>query len=167
MSLKEAESSATSTVSCTVFVLDVTDHFAHLFTDVDDLLSSHATGAHEPSRGLEFFDQDGCRLAPVFDSSWTLVGLVKAGDKAEPELVRSRLVAVVDFLAEYIRSHPEEVAENYGLTVNEALAELPDLAGKTLAESVVALGGRSHQAAAAVGDQQDSGSWFHNLMHKL
>lgn len=152
----------------TVFVIDVDDRFAHLFPSVSDLLTTQEALPAHPPRGLDFFDQDGQRLAPVFDESWCLKGLVKTTEKADPGAVQTRLAAVFTFLAEYTASHPDEIAEDYGLSVDEALGELPSLAGKSLPESVTALHGITHGAGAAGEAQQhDPGNWFHNLMHRI
>ena len=151
----------------TVFVIDVNDRFAHLFGTVADLLASQEDDHAEPPRGLVFFDQDGQRLAPVFDETWRLAGLAKTTEKPDPEAVQQRLTAVFAFLAEYATAHPAEISEEYGLDVDEALGELPQLTGKSLAESIAVLKGVTHGAGVAGEAQQDSGSWFHNLMHKL
>ncbi|SHN47401.1 hypothetical protein [Cryptosporangium aurantiacum] len=156
----------TNSEPATVFVIDVNDRFAHLFSSVTDLLATHEAAPAEPPRGLDFFDQDGQRLAPVFDETWRLSGLVKTDEKPEPEAVQARLVAVFAFLAQYTTDHPSQISEDFGLSVDEALRELPQLNGKTLAESIAALRGLTHEAAPE-GHQQDRGSWFHNLMHNI
>ncbi|MFG1926531.1 hypothetical protein [Cryptosporangium sp. NPDC048952] len=151
----------------TVFVIDVNDRFAHLFCNVSDLLDTHE-GAHlKPPRGLDFYDQDGQRLAPVFDEAWTLRGLVKTNEKPDPAAVQARIAAVFAYLAEYTSSHPDEISEDYGLSVDEALGELPALDGKSLTESIAVLSGITHGAGVAGEAQGDPGNWFHNLMHKL
>jgi hypothetical protein len=54
------------------------------------------------------------------------------------------------------------------LSVDEALGELPSLAGRSLSESVAVLQGVTHGAGVAgEAHQQDSGNWFHNLMHRI
>ncbi|GAA0229150.1 hypothetical protein [Cryptosporangium japonicum] len=151
----------------TVFVIDVNDRFAHLFGNVSDLLATHE-GVHlQPPRGLDFFDQDGQRLAPVFDETWTLRGLVKTNEKPDPAAVQTRIAAVFAHLAEYTSSHPDEISEDYGLSVDEALGELPALDGKSLTDSIAVLNGVTHGAAVVEAGQQDPGNWFHNLMHKI
>jgi len=151
----------------TVFVIDVQDRFAHLFHGVADLLATHESGHVEPPRGLDFFDQDGQRLAPVFDATWRLVGLVKTNDKPDAEGVQKRLADVFAFLADYTSAHPDRIAEDYGLSVDEALEELPQLTGKSLTESIAVLQGITHGAGVAGEAQKDPGNWFHNLMHNL
>lgn len=150
-----------------VFVIDVNDRFAHLFTSVTDLLATHETGHVDPPRGLDFYDQDGQRLAPVFDEAWRLAGLTKTDEKPEPQAVQARLAAVFAFLAKYTAEHPAEISEDFGLSVDEALGELPRLDGKSLAESIAILTGVTHGAVHADAGQGDPGNWFHNLMHKL
>ncbi len=166
MSISEPETTPAQTTAETVFVLDVNDRFAHLFANVADLLGTHETDHADPPRGLDFFDQDGQRLAPVFDETWRLSGLVKTADKPDPGAGQTRLAAVFAFLAQYTTEHPSEIADDYGLSVDEALCELPSLEGKSLAESIAVLHAVTH-AAPVAGTQQDPGSWFHNLMHKL
>ncbi|TQS45032.1 hypothetical protein [Cryptosporangium phraense] len=158
---------STPTSTETVFVIDVNDRFAHLFTSVPDLLGTHEKGHVEPPRGLDFFDQDGRRLAPVFDECWQLVGLVETNEEPDPQAIQARLAAVFAFLAEYTSGHPTEIADDYGLSVDEALGELPQLAGKSLSDSIAALGGVTHYPADAGTEQKDPGNWFHNLMHKI
>lgn len=152
----------------TVYVIDVNDRFAHLFHNVNDLLTTQETVHADPPRGLDFFDQDGLRLAPVFDEAWRLCGLVKTNEKPDPTAVQTRLAAVFAHLAEYTSSHPDEISEEYGLSVEEALGELPSLVGKSLAESVAVLHGVTHGGGVAgEAEQHDPGNWFHNLMHKI
>jgi len=167
VTISDPELSPASTATRTVFVIDVSDRFAHLFTSVDDLLATRE-GVHvDPPRGLDFFDQDGQRLAPVFDETWRLCGLTKANEKPDPVAVQARLAAVFAFLAQYTTEHPAQIADDYGLSVDEALAELPSLTGKSLVESIAVLRGVTHSAPGADGEQNDPGNWFHNLMHNL
>ncbi|GAA3396580.1 hypothetical protein GCM10020369_73830 [Cryptosporangium minutisporangium] len=149
-----------------MFVIDVNDRFAHLFTSVKDLLGTHEATHADPPRGLDFFDQDGHRLAPAFDDKWQLTGLVKTNEKPDPAAVQARLATVFAFLARYTAEHPTQIADDFGLSVDEALGELPQLDGRTLAESIAALSAVTH-AAPEPGTQEDSGSWFHNLMHNI
>jgi hypothetical protein len=167
VTISEPEIASTPAALDAVFVIDVNDRFAHLFTSVADLLTTHESAVIEAPRGLDFFDRDGYRLAPAFDDTWRLVGLVRTGEKPDPETVQGRLAAVFAYLAQYTREHAQEIADDYGLSVDEALGELPDLAGKSLAESIAALGGVTHPGPTADSDQHDSGNWFHNLMHNL
>jgi hypothetical protein len=172
MSVTEPESTTpapvpTSTVpTSTVLAVDVANRFAHLYLDVADLLGTHESGDHDATRGLEFFDLDGCRLAPAFDGNWTLVGLVKINTAVPTNELQTRLLAVFAFLADYARNHQDELSDDYGITLDEALATLPDLTGLTLVQSIALLGGVTH-AAPPAGTEADPGSWFHNLMHKL
>lgn len=151
----------------TVFVIDVNDRFAHLFGNIGDLLATREGGHLQPPRGLDFFDQDGQRLAPVFDETWTLRGLVKTNEKPDPVAVQSRIAAVFAYLAEYTSSHPDQISDDYGLSVEEALGELPQLSGKSLVESIAVLRGVTHGGHQAAEEQADPGNWFHNLMHNL
>jgi hypothetical protein len=167
MSAQAPESTTPAPVTTpTVLAIDVANRFAHLYLDVDHLLGTHEAGAHDASRGLEFFAPDGCRLAPAFDPDWKLIDLVKISSSVQPDELQARLVSVFGFLADYARSHPDELTDDFGITLEEALATLPDLTGKTLAESIELLGGVTHVAPPA-GSESDRGSWFHNLMHRL
>ena len=65
MTISNAETTSSAE---TVFVIDVNDHFAHLFHNVNDLLTTQEAVHAHPPRGLDFFDQYGQRLAPVFDA---------------------------------------------------------------------------------------------------
>jgi hypothetical protein len=165
VTISDPETTSTAEI---VFVIDANDRFAHLFHNVNDLLTTHETVHAHPPRGLDFFDQDGLRLAPVFDETWCLRGLAKTTEKPDPAAVQTRLAAVFAHLAEYTSSHPDEIAEEYGLSVDEALTELPVLEGKSLTESIAVLHGVTHGAGAAgEAKQHDPGNWFHNLMHNL
>ena len=168
MTISDSGTPQASTTSETVFVIDVSDRFAHLFSNVTDLIATQEAVPVQPPRGLDFFDASGLRLAPVFDETWRLRGLVKTNEKADPAVVQQRLAAVFAFLAEYTSAHPTEIAEDFGLSVDEALGELPSLAGKSLTESIAVLQGVRHGADVAEEEgQHDSGNWFHNLMHKI
>lgn len=167
MSVMEPESTTPAPVPTpTVLAIDVANHFVHLYLDAADLLGTHESGDHDATRGLEFFALDGCRLAPAFDADWKLVSLVRVAAAVPPVALQVRLVSVLAFLADYARDHSDELSRDYGITLEEALATLPDLTGLTLAESVAALGGVTH-ATPLAGTEADPGSWFHNLMHKL
>jgi hypothetical protein len=168
MSAEAPESTTTPApvTTPTVLAIDVANRFAHLYLDVTHLLATHESGEHDASRGLEFFAPDGYRLAPAFDADWKLIDLIKVKTTVPTDELHSRLVEVFSFLADYARSHPDEVTADFGLTLDEALATLPDLTGKTLEESIALLGGVTHVAPPA-GTESDPGSWFHNLMHKL
>jgi hypothetical protein len=166
MSVLEPESTTTPAPVPTILAVDVANRFAHLYLDVAHLLSTHESGNYDASRGLEFFDLDGYRLAPAFDANWTLLDLVKISSAVPTDELETRLEAVFAFLADYARAHPDELTADYGLTLEDALVQLPDLTGKTLAESIALLGGVTH-VAPPPGTEADPGSWFHNLMHKL
>ncbi|AVT32776.1 MULTISPECIES: hypothetical protein [unclassified Plantactinospora] len=135
--------------------------FAHAYGSVAEMLSEKDIGA-KAQGGLEFFDKAGRRLAPVLSHAWELEGLVPTLEDPDPELVQGRLQAVVQHVGDYIRRHPETVADS-GLTVDEAIAALPQLGGGTLAEDAAHFpGGDSPSGGVRLMTQ---GGWFHNSLH--
>ena len=87
MTISDSGTTLAATTSETVFVIDVSDRFAHLFSNVTDLIATQEAVPTQPPRGLDFFDASGLRLAPVFDETWRLRGLVKTNENADPAAV--------------------------------------------------------------------------------
>lgn len=142
-------------------VISTGNSFAHAYSSLADLLSEKDLGGSAHG-GLEFFDRQGRRLTPVFSQTWELEGLVPTLDEPDPELVQGRLQAVVQHVADYIRRHPEAVAE-FGLSVSEAIDGLPKLGGGTLAEDAAQFPGSE---ALSDGMQlMHSAGYWHNLLH--
>ncbi|MFY1669851.1 hypothetical protein ACN27G_07800 [Plantactinospora sp. WMMB334] len=135
--------------------------FAHAYGSVAEMLGEKDIGA-KAQGGLEFFDKAGRRLAPVFSHAWELEGLVPTLDDPEPELIQGRLQAVVQHVGDYIRRHPEIVADS-GLTPEAAIESLPQLGGGTLADDAAHFpGGDAPSGGIRL---MTPGSWFHNSLH--
>ena len=135
--------------------------FAHAYPSVADMLSEKDIGA-KAQGGLDFFDHAGRRLAPVFSPTWELERLAQTLDEPDPELVQGRLQAVVQHVADYIRRHPEVVAE-FGMSAQQAIDALPQLGGDTLAADAAQFPGS--QAPSGEVGLMTSGNWFHNSLH--
>ncbi|MFC8845271.1 MULTISPECIES: hypothetical protein [unclassified Micromonospora] len=137
-----------------ILLIAVNDTFCHVYQNLADLLTVDDHG-EKLGGAVEFFDAAGRRLHPRFAADWRLEDLPPGTDAADPDAVRSRLQAVVSHLARYVRDHPDVLTRSR-LTVEQALAGLPALAGPTLSDDLDAL--PDHL-------EHDSGNWMHNAMH--
>jgi hypothetical protein len=143
-----------------IFAISVNSEWMHVYSTLDSLLGTRDmdSGPHD---AVEFYDVRGRRLAAVYDQSWRLVGLRRAGERADEAAVRRRLLAAVEVLRESI---DDRLAKTGTTTVTreEALGHLPDLEGKSLTECYtllkVVFGDGSGDPDAA-----DDGSFWHNL----
>lgn len=108
------------------------DNFLHVYHDAQEVLQDDKIGAgkDEKSGPLEFFDSDGYRLTGQYSPTWQLRGLTRTEEPPDQSLVRQRVQNCIDHLRSYIKSHPEQV-ETYRTTVDEVLAQCPDLGGST------------------------------------
>src|SRR5256714_4928136 len=112
------------------FAIAGDDSWAHPFPDVSHLLDhGNAAPTQGPPRGIEFFDTDGYRLAPVFDATWRLDGLARTTDPPGARAVRLRLRAVVAHGRYAIATHPDRFPEG-----SDSAKALPGLDGMTLPE---------------------------------
>jgi hypothetical protein len=115
-----------------VLVITTDDYRAHLFPDIEALLGSKGIGPNgDRNIPVEFFDRQGYQLAPGFGGGWELLSLTRDADAPNPDLVLSRLRAVVRQAAATIVANPEAVRRAH-LTPAEAVAQLPDLHGVDL-----------------------------------
>ncbi|MGC4806015.1 hypothetical protein [Micromonospora sp. DT233] len=137
-----------------ILLIAANDTFCHVYTNPAELLTVGPDG-EKLGGGVEFFDVTGHRLHPVFTADWRLEGLQTGTDPADPAAVRQRLKAVVNHLAQYVTAHPE-VLTRFRISLDQALAQLPDLDGPDLAHDFDVL--PDHL-------EHDSGNWLHNAMH--
>lgn len=102
------------------------DDFLHVYPDQQALLRDDTIGAGpgERSGPLEFFDSHGHRLTGEFDQKWCLLRLVTTAEPPNPDLVRQRISNAVEHLRSYLANNPELV-ESSGLTVQDAVAQIP------------------------------------------
>jgi hypothetical protein len=139
-----------------IFATAVNSGWMHVYSTVDSLLRTRDMDSG-PADAVEFFDVRGRRLAAVYDSAWQLVGLRRAGGRTDEAGVRKRLMAVVDHLRESIDDRLARSGST-GVTREQALQQLPDLDGKSLADCFGAL-------KVVFGDTNvaDDGSFWHNF----
>lgn len=135
--------------------------FAHAYGSVPEMLSEKDLGAKSQG-ALEFFDLAGRRLAPIFSDAWELEGLLPTLDDPDPELVQARLQAVVQHVREYIRRNPDVIADS-GLTLEAALARLPQVGTGTLAQDAAQFPGGEPLGGGI--RLMDRGNYFHNALH--
>lgn len=146
-----------------LFVISGDNAWVHVYPDAQTMLECKDTVAAGPG-ALEFFDVSGRRLAPVFSTTWSLEGLRETSDKAEPAVVRDRLCAVIESVRADIEQRLAEVSDPPG-TLELALARLPELDGRSLAECFTLLQPNFGDGEAG-GDQplrKDDGSAWHNF----
>jgi hypothetical protein len=69
------------------------NRWVHGYPDVAALLATanQGDGDGEGRGGVDFFDSQGRRHAPVFDAKWQLVGLVETMDEVVPGMLERRL----------------------------------------------------------------------------
>ncbi|MDG4808734.1 hypothetical protein O7634_18470 [Micromonospora sp. WMMD1120] len=146
----------------TIVAIASDDTFAHVYSNVRQMIED-GFGAADTRRGaLEFFNAAGGRLLPVFGPAWQLVELAESRDAPDAARLRQRLAAVIDHVAAYVGKHPE-VVEASGLTLDEALGQLPRPAEQDLAQ---VLSRFPHQVDDGNTVRPlSSGSWLHNAMH--
>ncbi|MCG5469013.1 hypothetical protein LADH09A_002914 [Micromonospora sp. LAH09] len=144
-----------------IVAIAVDDTFAHVYPDVEQMIKDGFGDADSRRGALEFFSAAGDRLAPVFGPTWQLVDLRAGGVERDPDRLRRRLTAVVDHVAAYLREHPDDV-EATGLTLDEAIAQLPRPAEQDLAD-VLAL--FPHRIDDRTIRPFSRGSYFHNALH--
>ncbi|MDG4782146.1 hypothetical protein O7614_21020 [Micromonospora sp. WMMD961] len=138
------------------------DTFAHAYPDVRQMIAD-GLGDTDTRRGaLEFFDPAGARLVPVFGPAWQLVDLQDSGDDPDADRVRQRLTAVVDHVAAYLRKHPD-VVEAAGLTLDEAISQLPRPAEQNLAKVLTLFPHRIDDGGTI--QPFSRGGYFHNSLH--
>ncbi|MGC5288923.1 hypothetical protein [Micromonospora sp. DT231] len=145
-----------------VVAIAADDTFAHVYSNVRQMIEDGFGDADTRRGALEFFNAAGGQLVPVFGPAWQLVDLRDSRDAPDAARLRQRLAAVVDHVVAYLRKHPEFVKAS-GLTLDEALLQLPRPAEQDLAH-VLAL--FPHH----VGDDRtirpfSQGGWFHNSLH--
>ena len=146
------------------------DDFLHVYQDDRELLSDHDIGAGvgEISGPLEFFNSDGYRLAGVYDQRWNLLRLVPTADPPKLPAVQKRVRLTIDHVRSFIEDHAEECAL-YGMTVQEALVELPRLsASADLREYLQTF--FAHPASGGTGASgdvdHDRPGWHNAVVHK-
>ncbi|MFJ6199272.1 hypothetical protein [Micromonospora sp. NPDC092111] len=137
-----------------ILLIAADNSFCHVYRDLAELLDEPTYG-DEFGGGAEFFDITGRRLTTVFTRDWHLVGLQPTAQLAEPETVRQRLKAVVAHLVQFIEQHPDSLGDSR-VSVDEALADLPELDHPDLGEVIGAL---------PVHVRGNSGNLLHNAMH--
>jgi hypothetical protein len=108
-----------------------TGNRAHLYPGPKAMLSDLPVGTDGGDRSMEYFDADGYRLAPVFDTGWQFVSLQRTDDPADPGLVLARFRAVVDQVRAYLVDNADEL-QAHGLQVSVGLGLLADLDGLDL-----------------------------------
>jgi hypothetical protein len=137
----------------------------HVYPDVHTMLLEDDIGTGgDHAGGIEFFDNEGHRLAPIFSPKWGLVGLTTAEDKADPDYVRARMRSVVDHVRRHLDRHRTDESarlKRHGLTAEQAGSKLPDLADLNLAESL-----RAFLPGPDDDGFEHDGSWMHNLLHR-
>jgi hypothetical protein len=137
-----------------ILLIAANDTFCHVYQNLAELLAAVDHG-EKLAGAVEFFDVTGRRLHPVFSAEWRLEDLQTGNDAPDPAAVRARLTVVVGHLAQYVSDHPD-VLTRYRIGLEQALAQLPALAGPTLSDDFTAL--PNHL-------EHDSGNWLHNAMH--
>jgi hypothetical protein len=140
------------------------DTFAHVYRDLPQMIEDGFGAAGGRRGGLEFFTAEGGRLVPVFGSAWQLVDLRGSGDKPDAALLGRRLAAVLEHVVAYLGKHPELV-ESSGLTIEEAIAQLPRPTEQGLAEVLDRFPHRIDTADDGTVRPLDRGGWFHNSLH--
>ncbi|WFE53248.1 hypothetical protein [Micromonospora sp. WMMD1155] len=146
----------------TIVAIASDDTYAHVYSDVRHMIED-GFGDTDTRRGpLEFFNAAGSQLVPVFGPTWQLVDLQDSRDAPDADRLRQRLAAVLDHVAAYLRKHPEFV-EASGLTLDEALLQLPRPAEQDLAH-VLALFPHDLDDGKTV-QPLSRGGWFHNSLH--
>ncbi|WP_406063031.1 hypothetical protein [Micromonospora sp. NBC_00860] len=146
----------------TIIAIASDDTFAHVYSNVRQMIEEGFGDADTRRGALEFFSAAGGQLVPVFGPAWQLVDLRDSRDAPDADRLRQRLAAVVNHVVAYLRKHPEFVKAS-GLTLDEAILQLPRPAEQDLAH-VLAL--FPHH----VGDDRtirplSQGGWFHNSLH--
>lgn len=148
-----------------VLAIACDNSWLHVYDDVSTLLQDDDIGAkNDATGGMEFFDRDGRRLAPVFTSTWTLMDLAPTGEAPDPEAVRERMSLVVDHVRDYLERHGDAVEgqlSRFGLTPADAIRHLPKIEGVKYVDSLGAF-----VAPAGVDGDEHDGDWFHNMMHR-
>jgi hypothetical protein len=144
------------------------DTWAHVYPSLAGLLADDdiGTGPEERRGPLDFFDDRGHCLAPVFDTSWQLMDLVP-GSPARPGQVRERLRHVLEHARTYLQHHPDMLFP-YGMDMDEAMRLIPQLEDGSLRDAVRLFAAdpeRGDIGAGALADE-DSGGWWHNLRHR-
>lgn len=126
---------ATRTAPTTILVLTVDDSRMHMYPSIDALLADKAGLGGERHPPVEFFDVDGHHLAPGFGSGWELLSLDRTAEPPNPDLVVNRLSTVMRNAVEMVMANPAAV-RRAGLTVEDALARIPDLYGMSLRQAL-------------------------------
>ncbi len=105
---------------------------------------------------MDYFDGEGYRQVPVLDPETGMTAFKRTG-RADPDLVMSRLSAVLAHFSDVITEKAREL-ELAGLPAEIALAMLPDLTGRTLDDAIkVCFDLLGHP-------EQNVGSPFHNIV---
>jgi hypothetical protein len=160
-----APTGSTPTIGGDILVVATDNAWVHVYTDVPSLLADDRvlgagseTVLGDCAAGVEFYDADGRRYAPVFDS-WKLTDLRPVPDRPDPARVAARLCTVMWRISRQIVLHPDEIPQGRDPMV--ALAALPDLDGKDLKQCIAEL------RAAHFGDRptilRTPGDWLHVL----
>ncbi|MBQ0994792.1 hypothetical protein KBX08_32560 [Micromonospora sp. H61] len=138
------------------------DTFAHVYSNVRQMIEDGFGSADTRRGALEFFNAAGGQLVPVFGPAWQLVDLRDSRDAPDADRLRQRLAAVVDHVVAYLRMHPEFVKAS-GLTLDEAILQLPRPAEQDLAH-VLALFPHHIDDDKTI-QPLSQGGWFHNSLH--
>ncbi|MEU4473164.1 hypothetical protein [Micromonospora sp. NPDC023888] len=146
----------------TIVAIATDDTFAHVYSDVRQMIEDGFGDADTRRGPLEFFSAAGAQLVPVFGPAWQLVDLRESRDEPDVDRLRQRLAAVVDHVVAYLRKHPEFVKAS-GLTLDEALLHLPRPAEQDLAHVLALL--PHHTDDDKTIQPLSQGGWFHNSLH--
>ncbi|WP_433131221.1 hypothetical protein ACQPWW_09770 [Micromonospora sp. CA-240977] len=138
------------------------DTFAHVYSDVRQMIEDGFGDAGTRRGALEFFSAAGGQLAPVFGPAWQLVDLRESRDAPDADRLRQRLAAVVDHVVAYLRKHPEFVKAS-GLTLDEAILQLPRPAEQDLAHVLAVF--PHHTDDRKTIQPLNRGNYFHNSLH--
>jgi hypothetical protein len=147
-----------------LFVIASNNAWVHVYPDVQTMLDCKDTTAATPG-ALEFFDVTGRRLAPVFGATWALEGLRASAEEPDEAAVRARLSAVVKSVRASVAQRLAEHTEPPG-SLEEALAHLPDLTGRGLAECFDLLSPDFGDGDSLTRDEvmaRHDGSFWHNF----
>ncbi|MGK5683430.1 hypothetical protein [Actinoplanes sp. URMC 104] len=101
--------------------------WVHAYATTEDLVADDAITLHHCG-GLEFFDSDGHRYAPVLGAGRTLTTIARTPDPADPAVVAARIRTALGHVRRQLRARPreifEKVNENRILSHHEASIEL-------------------------------------------
>ncbi|MFJ9975365.1 hypothetical protein [Streptomyces cyaneofuscatus] len=146
----------------TIVAIAADDTFAHVYSNVRQMIEDGFGDADTRRGALEFFSAAGGQLVPVFGPAWQLFDLRDSRDAPDAARLRQRLAAVVDHVVAYLRKHTE-FAKASSLTLDEALVQLPRPAEQDLAH-VLALFPHHIDDDRTV-QPLSRGSYWHNALH--